>query len=111
MLNVFGLPVVDFNRPRDSKTYLNAYGYWLGPVKLTYYCSPDIAIYISLTGPGKTHLLLQCLTSGGGPLQKFSKTRFFKNYDTFTLIPLRQKTQHTKVVSSLKGFGDPTQTL
>ena len=57
--------------------------------------------------------LFQCLTSGGGggPLQKFQKMRFFKNYDTLTLIPLRQKTQLTKVVSFLKGFGDPIQTL
>ena len=48
---------------------------------------------------------------GGGPLQKFSKLRFFKNYDTLTLILPRRKTQLTKVVSPLKGFGDPMQTL
>ena len=56
-------------------------------------------------------VMKQCLTSGGGPLQKFSKLRFFKNDDTLTLVPLRRKTQLTKVVSALKGFGDPIQTL
>ena len=56
-------------------------------------------------------LVVSVFNEWGKALQKFSKMRFFKNYDTLTLIPPRRKTQPTKVVSALKGFGDPTQTL
>ena len=45
----------------------------------------------------------------GGP--KYQKSRFFKSYCTLTTIPLCQKIHLTKVVSPLKRFGRPTQTL
>ena len=45
------------------------------------------------------------------PTKKIQKFGLFKNSCTLTTIQPQEKTQLTKVVSPLKGFGDPMQTL
>ena len=52
---------------------------------------------------------------GGGPThqnpKKSQKMRFFQRHHTLTPIPPCKNKDPTKVVSSLKRFGHPTQTL